>query len=729
MATETVRIIVTSTGAVTVQKEIASIGTSARTAASGVDFMRSALAGLTAYISAATFIEYSDAATRVSNSLKIAGLEGEAFLSIQKQLYQAAIDNGQATEDLANVYQGITAAQETLGFSAQETLEVTRGIAAAMRMSTAGTNAQAGALQQLGQLMGGTKVQAQEFNSLIDGARPLLMAAAAGSDRWGGSLAKLRNDVKNSDVTVQEFVTALQKGLPQIEAMAGRLPLTIGQAFVSLSQSFQQWIATSYEASKSAQVISIGLQQIGKNIHIIMPLVIGLGTAMAATFGARLLMSAVANVVQLSVALQRFGVILATQAIPSIVAVTARVAAMGAAFVLAIPGIVATTAAFIAGNAAFIATVAVIAAVAAGIVYLIDQLFNGGEAWKDFEAAASEAVDGIKKVFSTIGEFTSKGLDVTLQGEGAADKILDAFNGGGTDAANKVANALKSQTQTAAKTLSNGVVDGAKASAPVQLSTAEQASQIGKKTLDASFGVGADKVGTAIEQSSDVQKAKIEAAGNVLAAKFEGTGRNIYDLWNNWGNQFINSFGVTIGDLLVDFQMAQTKMLEAQAALLKAQAALTNEQYKVLRDTGQMPGTAGASSGGSSSSGGSGGDRTSGGSLSFGGDGGGNGGISTDSGINSDFMGGGNRKTGYRPGSNGGGNPGNVGSAARGPTTRPGGPTPLVNPGPGGERGDVINVFDLEGAVRAMGSKKGKDALVNVVKANPSEFAAALGIS
>lgn len=713
MATETVKIVITSTGAVTVVKEFNEIGAAAKNASTGVDFMRSALAGLMAYISVDTFISYADAATRVGNQLKMAGLEGEAFAVTQQKLYEAAIRNGQVTEELATIYQKMMSVQENLGYNSQQASDLTVNIATAMRMASSSTQAQSGALQQLSQLMGGTKVQAQEFNSLVDGAYPLLMAAAAGSERWGGSVAKLREDVKNSDVTVREFMEALRVGLPQVAEKASSMTLTIGQAFVGLGQAFQQYLATSRQAMTASGMLSDGLQWLAKNIELVIPAVVALGAAMAAHFGAQLLMSVYANIVQLTTGVARFGAMLVTTVVPAIVSAGVAVATMGASFLTALPGIVASTAAFVAANASMIALIATLALVAAGVAYLLDLLFNGGKAWASFSEAATGAVQTVKDAFDQLGEWTSNGLDVTVQGEMAAQKILEAFKGGGTDAANKVAQAVKTSATPAATALQNGVVQGGNQAAATQLTTAQQASQIGAATLANSFGQGATQVADAGKEGAGAMAAAIEAQGNIMAAKFEGTGRNIYDLWNNWGNEFINSFGTTIGDLLVQFQQAQTEQLKAQAELMRAQAALTREQYEILDRTGQMPGTAGQGGTG----GNSGGPRTT--TSTLGGLGGGMTGLSGQSGGN-DFR--------AKNRGNGGGNVGRV-NVDTGSNAGTSGGIGSKQAAAKSASGNTVNVFDAKGMIDALGSKAGKDAQINMVRANAAEIASILGVA
>lgn len=168
-----------------------------------------------------------------------------------------------------------------------------------------------------------------------------------------------------------------------------------------------------------------------------------------------------------------------------------------------------------------------------------------------------------------------------------------------TDAAATINKGITTAANTAANTMNKAVTTGGNTAAQASIDAAAEASKIGAAALDNSFGMGAAAVGTATEGGGDAAAAAITAAGNVMAAKFEGTGRNIYDLWNNWGDSFINSFGVSIGDLLIDFQRAQTDQLEAQAALLEAQARLTNEQFHRLQEGKSIDGSSDNGSSGS----------------------------------------------------------------------------------------------------------------------------------
>lgn len=278
MATERIQIIVSSKGTVTVKREIEDIGTASKKANDGVDMLKRGLGLLAGVLSIGALVNFSDAGTRVANSLTVAGLAGEEFASVQDRLYKTAIKNGQSAEALAAVYQKTSLVQKELGIGGGEVIGALEGIAAAMKLSTAGTSAQAGALQQLSQLLGGSIVQAQEYNSLIDGAFPLVQAAARGIDGMGGSVAKLTQTIKDGGFSSKLFFEGMMRGLQDTRDLANSLPLTIGQSIVSLKEAFTQWMnsasAVNYVMVSLAAVILFVANNIDLFVYALTPAVL-----------------------------------------------------------------------------------------------------------------------------------------------------------------------------------------------------------------------------------------------------------------------------------------------------------------------------------------------------------------------------------------------------------------------------------------------------------------------
>ncbi|MBB1247459.1 tape measure protein [Rhizobium sp. G21] len=150
-------------------------------------------------------VRLSDAATRVDNALKTAGLSGEELERIYQSLYASALKNSAPLEDLTTLYSRAAQAQKELGASSAELTRFTDNVALALRVSGKSATESAGALQQLGQLLGGARVQAEEFNSIQDGAPAILQAVAAGLKEAGGSVSRLKALVNDGKVSNQTF--------------------------------------------------------------------------------------------------------------------------------------------------------------------------------------------------------------------------------------------------------------------------------------------------------------------------------------------------------------------------------------------------------------------------------------------------------------------------------------------------------------------------------------------
>ncbi|TIX80384.1 MAG: phage tail tape measure protein, partial [Mesorhizobium sp.] len=151
-----------------------------RVNASFKNFGAGMLSGIVAGLSVDKLKSLLDGATQITNALKVAGLAGADLTKVYDRLYQSAQRNAAPLQSLVTLYSRVSGAQKELGVSSEEILTLTDNVAKSVRL-TGGSAAEAsGALLQLSQALGGGKLQAEEYNSLVDGLRPLLQAAAAG---------------------------------------------------------------------------------------------------------------------------------------------------------------------------------------------------------------------------------------------------------------------------------------------------------------------------------------------------------------------------------------------------------------------------------------------------------------------------------------------------------------------------------------------------------------------
>jgi tape measure domain-containing protein len=234
--------------------------------------------------------QFADAYTNFTNQLKVSGLEGEALSGVQQKLFDISIKYGTELNGLGTLYGRTAQAATELGASEAELLQLTTGVAAALKVQGGSSEAARGALLQLSQALGGGIVRAEEFNSIMEGARPIAQAVAAGIDRFGGSVSKLRNEIIAGKVTSQEFFQGFLKGSADLEAKAEKANLTIAQSFTILSNSLTKYIGEADKANGFSVALGAAIKGLADNVGILIPAV----TVLAAAIGVHYVRGAIA---------------------------------------------------------------------------------------------------------------------------------------------------------------------------------------------------------------------------------------------------------------------------------------------------------------------------------------------------------------------------------------------------------------------------------------------------
>lgn len=180
------------------------------------------------------FRQLSDSATRIDNSLKVAGLSGEALEGVYQKLFVAAQKNAAPLETLVQLYGRVSLVQNELGVSSDQIVTLSNNVALALRASGQSSQEASGALLQLSQALGAGVVRAEEFNSILEGAPTILQAAAAGIQQAGGSVAKLRQIMLDGNLSSKAFFDGINAGAPILEQKVANAVLTVDQRLENL---------------------------------------------------------------------------------------------------------------------------------------------------------------------------------------------------------------------------------------------------------------------------------------------------------------------------------------------------------------------------------------------------------------------------------------------------------------------------------------------------------------
>lgn len=267
------------------------------TAAAGK--LKGAFAAIAAGVTLNELRKTADEYTKIMNTLKVAGVSNADLPATFDKLFASAQRNAAPLDSLATLYGRVSAAQTTLKASSAEVMQVTDITAQALRVSGTSAKEAQGALLQLGQALAGGKIQAEEYNSLLDGMRPLLQAAASGLVEAGGDVAKLTALVKDGKVSSEAFFRAILAGAPILEEQLSGSVTTTEQAMQRLQNEFVKAVGEFDKATGASQALAGAIDGLAGSIG-------GIGTAAAgAVNGVQALIAKVGELAQAHAGAQR----------------------------------------------------------------------------------------------------------------------------------------------------------------------------------------------------------------------------------------------------------------------------------------------------------------------------------------------------------------------------------------------------------------------------------------
>lgn len=245
------------------------------------------LTGVAAALSVQEVLKYADAWTSAKNSLAVAGVIGDSQVKVLDDLYASAQRNATPIGALADLYGRAAQAQKELGATSQQLSQFSDGVAVALRVSGKSAVEASGALTQLGQALGSSRVMAEEFNSINEGARPILIAVANGVDAAGGSVSKLKQLVTDGAISNKVFFDGFLKGLPTIQAMAANATQTIDQGMTKVNNAFTKYIGSQDKSLGATQMLSNGLNALADDFDNVADTALQLATVISAALVGR----------------------------------------------------------------------------------------------------------------------------------------------------------------------------------------------------------------------------------------------------------------------------------------------------------------------------------------------------------------------------------------------------------------------------------------------------------
>ena len=218
--------------------------------------------------------------TRLQNSLRVSGLEGENLANVQAKLLDLSGRYGVSINELADLYGKSSQAAAELGASESQLLQITEASAQALKITGTSAAQAQGALLGLTQALSSGIVRAEEFNQINEGGLRPLLQAAANTEKYGGSVAKLRAAVVDGKLSSQEFYAAILKGSAELDAKASKATLTLAGAFTALASQLTVYVGEASAANGVTAGLAAAIGALADNLDVIIPLLAVIATGL-----------------------------------------------------------------------------------------------------------------------------------------------------------------------------------------------------------------------------------------------------------------------------------------------------------------------------------------------------------------------------------------------------------------------------------------------------------------
>lgn len=224
-----------------------------------------------AYLGIREMARYADEWTNIKSILSLVTAGEEERLRVQERLFNISQDTRQNMMATVDLYRRITTATESLGLSEQKRLQITEAINKAIIIGGGSAASNQAALVQLGQGLASGQLRGQELNSILEQSPRLARMIAEG---MGLQIGQLRTVAAEGGLTPDKVLNAILNQAPKVNQEFQKMDKTIGQAFVTLSNSVGKFLNRLNEMTGASKVLAEVIVFLAKNIDTVATIIL-----------------------------------------------------------------------------------------------------------------------------------------------------------------------------------------------------------------------------------------------------------------------------------------------------------------------------------------------------------------------------------------------------------------------------------------------------------------------
>lgn len=277
MANENIDIRIREDGSVVVSRQIENVGKAGTRAATGIDMLKRALAGLSIAIVAREFMRMLDVTTQIDNRLRLVTNTTGELNAVYDELLRISNTTRTGLEANAEIFNRLSIATQGLGLTYREQLDLTEQLNKALIISGVSAEEGAAALRQLGQALGTGALKSDEFVSVNENL-PRVMQAIA--DEMGVPRGALKQLAEEGKITAQVIVDAMSNASGALNEEFSKITPTISGAFTVLNNQLLNFVRNVNTSSGIGEILANVILFVADNINVLIGVAAGLAVVM-----------------------------------------------------------------------------------------------------------------------------------------------------------------------------------------------------------------------------------------------------------------------------------------------------------------------------------------------------------------------------------------------------------------------------------------------------------------
>jgi len=212
-------------------------------------------------------IKNADAYQDMASRLKLVSGSTQELVTAQTALFRISQQNRTPLEETVKLYYRMATSMRDLGKSQEDTLKIVDLVGKAMKISGASATESAAGLQQLGQALGSSVLNGDEFRSVLEN---MPRVAKALTESLGVNIGTLREMSAQGKLTSETVVNALMKASDSINAEFKQIPTTVSGAWTQLSNAVIKYIGDADTAKGTTHELATAISSLAENVNVVL---------------------------------------------------------------------------------------------------------------------------------------------------------------------------------------------------------------------------------------------------------------------------------------------------------------------------------------------------------------------------------------------------------------------------------------------------------------------------